>query len=113
MNWTQYEILLPLRYNDGRGVEPGKFDQTNLELRLYVTIDRRAPTCLTRLLARGASGNGFFGGFGNRNPFVSDARFSRKGLFGRASRLYHHHVRGGARWVPGKYKMQRCASANF
>lgn len=32
MNWTRYEILLPLRYNDGRGVEPGKFDQTNLEL---------------------------------------------------------------------------------
>jgi hypothetical protein len=32
MNWTRYEILLPLRYNDGRRVEPAKFDQTNLEL---------------------------------------------------------------------------------
>ena len=32
MNWTRYEILLPLRYNDGRAVEPAKFDQTNLEL---------------------------------------------------------------------------------
>ena len=32
MKWTRYEILLPLRYNDGRRIEPIKFDQTNLEL---------------------------------------------------------------------------------
>jgi len=32
MKWTRYEILLPLRYNDGRLVELEKFDQTNLEL---------------------------------------------------------------------------------
>ncbi len=32
MKWTRYEILLPLRYNDGRPIEPEKFDRTNLEL---------------------------------------------------------------------------------
>jgi len=32
MKWTRYEILLPLRYNDGRRIESTKFDQTNLEL---------------------------------------------------------------------------------
>jgi hypothetical protein len=32
MTWTRYEILLPLRYNDGRSMEELKFDQTNLEL---------------------------------------------------------------------------------
>jgi hypothetical protein len=32
MKWTRYEILLPLRYNDGRRIEATKFDQTNLEL---------------------------------------------------------------------------------
>lgn len=32
MKWTRYEILLPLSYNDGRPIEPEKFDQTNLEL---------------------------------------------------------------------------------
>ncbi len=32
MKWTRYEILLPLRYNDGRPIESSKFDQTNLEL---------------------------------------------------------------------------------
>ncbi len=39
MKWTRYEILLPLRYNDGRPIEPAKFDQTNLEL-----IERFAAT---------------------------------------------------------------------
>ena len=32
MKWTRYEILLPLRYNDGRPVESAQFDQTNLDL---------------------------------------------------------------------------------
>ncbi len=32
MKWTRYEILLPLRYNDGRPIESEKFDRTNLEL---------------------------------------------------------------------------------
>jgi hypothetical protein len=32
MKWTRYEILLPLRYNDGRPIESTKFDETNLEL---------------------------------------------------------------------------------
>lgn len=32
MKWTRYEILLPLRYNDGRPIEREKFRQTNLEL---------------------------------------------------------------------------------
>lgn len=32
MKWTRYEILLPLRYNDGQPIETEKFDQTNLEL---------------------------------------------------------------------------------
>jgi hypothetical protein len=39
MKWTRYEILLPLRYNDSRPIEPVKFDQTNLEL-----IERFAAT---------------------------------------------------------------------
>ncbi len=39
MKWTRYEILLPLRYNDGRPIESEKFDQTNLEL-----IDRFSAT---------------------------------------------------------------------
>ena len=34
-----YEILLPLRYNDGRPTESAKFDQTNLDL-----IERFAAT---------------------------------------------------------------------
>lgn len=32
MKWTRYEILLPLRYNDGRSVEAAKFLQTHLDL---------------------------------------------------------------------------------
>ena len=32
MKSTRYEILLPLRYNDGRQIEVAKFDQTNWEL---------------------------------------------------------------------------------
>lgn len=32
MKWTRYEILLPLRYNDGRPVEAAKFLQTHLDL---------------------------------------------------------------------------------
>jgi ATP-dependent protease HslVU (ClpYQ) peptidase subunit len=32
MKWTRYEILLPLRYNDGRPIERLKFRQTNVEL---------------------------------------------------------------------------------
>jgi hypothetical protein len=32
MKATRYEILLPLRYNDGRPIEQRKFRQTNLEL---------------------------------------------------------------------------------
>jgi len=32
MKWTRYEILLPLRYNDGRPVESAKFLQTHLDL---------------------------------------------------------------------------------
>ena len=31
MKWTRYEILLPLRYNDGRRIEHKKFRQTNPE----------------------------------------------------------------------------------
>lgn len=27
-----YDIYLPLRYNDGREIEPSKFDQTRIEL---------------------------------------------------------------------------------
>lgn len=32
MPLKRYEILLPLRYNDGRPIEPEKFDQTRGEL---------------------------------------------------------------------------------
>ena|SRR5713226_3940632 len=32
MKWTRYEILLPLRYNDGQPVDLSKLRQTNLEL---------------------------------------------------------------------------------
>lgn len=32
MPFTRYEILLPLRYNDGTSVEPEKFQQTKEEL---------------------------------------------------------------------------------
>ena len=32
MKWTRYEILLPLRYNDGTAIELEKFHRTNLEL---------------------------------------------------------------------------------
>jgi hypothetical protein len=32
MKWTPYEILLPLRYNDGRAVESEKFLRTHLDL---------------------------------------------------------------------------------
>jgi hypothetical protein len=32
MKWTRYEILLPLRYNDGRTVEAAKFLRTHVDL---------------------------------------------------------------------------------
>ena len=48
MKSTRYEILLPLRYNDGRAIEPAKFDQTNLEL-----IERFSATTTDLTLALG------------------------------------------------------------
>ena len=49
MKWNRYEILLPVRYNDGRPVEPAKFDQTNLDL-----IERFSATTTDMVLTIGA-----------------------------------------------------------
>jgi len=49
MKWTRYEILLPLRYNDGRPIEEQKIDQTNLEL-----IDRFSATTADMITAIGS-----------------------------------------------------------
>jgi hypothetical protein len=49
MKWTRYEILLPLRYNDGRRIEANKFDQTNLEL-----IERFSATTADMITAVGS-----------------------------------------------------------
>jgi hypothetical protein len=49
MRWTRYEILLPLRYNDGRRIEEEKFDRTNLEL-----IERFSATTADMITAIGS-----------------------------------------------------------
>ncbi len=49
MKWTRYEILLPLRYNDGQPIEPEKFDRTNLEL-----IERFSATTADMITAVGS-----------------------------------------------------------
>ncbi len=49
MKWTRYEILLPLRYNDGRLIEEGKHDQTNLEL-----VERFSATTADTIIALGS-----------------------------------------------------------
>jgi hypothetical protein len=49
MKWTRYEILLPLRYNDGRRIENQKFRQTNLEL-----LAEFSGTTADRVIAIGA-----------------------------------------------------------
>jgi hypothetical protein len=48
MKWTRYEILLPLRYNDGRSIEAEKFDRTNIEL-----IEKFSATTADMLIAVG------------------------------------------------------------
>jgi len=49
MKWTRYEILLPLRYNDGLPIESAKFDQTNLEL-----VDKFSATTTDMITAIGS-----------------------------------------------------------
>ncbi len=49
MKWTRYEILLPLRYNDGRPIEESKLDQTNLEL-----VEKFSATTTDMIIAIGS-----------------------------------------------------------